>query len=75
MFFLRYLPFVIEQGKLYGAKPPLYGLQTSKDEMKFFSDNYEYVEYVQNSFCKINMIHDFKNKPILFLYKYYFMKN
>ena len=64
MFFLRYLPFIIEKGILYGAKPPLYGLRISKDEVKFFNDNYEYVEYVQNSFCKLNEIHNYKNKAL-----------
>ena len=64
MMFLRYLPFVIEKGVLYGAKPPLYGLRVSKDEVRFFNDNYEYVEYVQNSFCKMNEIHNYKNQAM-----------
>ena len=54
--FLRYLPFVIEQGKLYTANPPLYGVSTGKGKMKFFADNIEYVEYVQSTFCKENKI-------------------
>lgn len=63
MFFLRYLPFVIEQGKLYSANPPLYGIEV-KGGHKFFTDNYEYVEYVQSLFCKNNTIHNIKNKPM-----------
>ena len=63
MFFLRYLPFVIEQGKLYAANPPLYGMET-KNGHRFFANNYEYVEYVQTLFCKNNIIHNQKNKPM-----------
>ena len=60
--FLRYLPFVIEQGKLYAANPPLYGISLAKDKMKFFSDNVDYIEYVQNLFCKENKICNLKGK-------------
>ena len=60
--FLRYLPFVIEQGKLYAANPPLYGISLGKDKMRFFSDNVEYIEYVQNLFCKENIICTLKGK-------------
>ena len=49
--FLRYLPFVIEQGKLYIANPPLYGAQIGKQK-KFFANNIDYIEFVQNTFCK-----------------------
>ena len=54
--FLRYLPFVIEQGKLYVAQPPLYGITLGKNKKKFFADNIDYVEYVQNTFCKENKV-------------------
>ena len=60
--FLRYLPFVIEQGKLYVANPPLYGVQISKGKMKFFADNIEYIEYVQDMFCNENAICNEKGK-------------
>lgn len=60
--FLRYLPFVIEQGKLYVANPPLYGIPLAKGKMKFFADNIEYIEYVQSTFCKENVITDLKGK-------------
>ena len=50
--FLRYLPFVIEQGKLYAANPPLYGVSLGKNKMKFFTGKIDYVEYVQSVFCK-----------------------
>lgn len=61
--FLRYLPFVIEQGKLYAANPPLYGVSIGKNKMKFFENNIDYVEYVQSVFCKENSVCSLKNKP------------
>lgn len=60
--FLRYLPFVIEQGKLYVANPPLYGISLGKNKMKFFANNIEYVEYVQSVFCKENTVTNIKNR-------------
>lgn len=56
MMFLIYLPFVITEGKLYCANPPLYGISIGKDKMRFFADNIEYIEYVQDLFCKDNEI-------------------
>jgi DNA gyrase/topoisomerase IV subunit B len=60
--FLKYIPEVIEQGKLYVANPPLYGISLGKNKMKFFADNIEYIEYVQSIFCKENVITNLKNK-------------
>jgi DNA gyrase/topoisomerase IV subunit B len=60
--FLRYLPFVITSGKLYVATPPLYGVNLGKNKMKFFSNNIEYIQYVQNVFCKENAIADPKKR-------------
>ena len=62
--FLMYLPFVLDQGKLYIANPPLYGIPVGKNKMKFFSDNIEYVEFVQNTFCKENEIKTIKKKEM-----------
>ena len=61
--FLRYLPFVIEQGKLYVANPPLYGIPIGKGKMQFFADNIEYIEYIQSTFCKENQITNLKGVP------------
>ena len=61
--FLRYLPFVIEQGKLYAANPPLYGVTIGKNKTKFFNGNIDYVEYVHSVFCKENIVCNMKNKP------------
>lgn len=60
--FLRYLPFVIQEGKLYCSTPPLYGVSLGKNKMKFFANNIEYVEYVQSVFCKENTIANIKGK-------------
>ena len=60
--FLRYLPFVIEQGKLYAANPPLYGISIGKNKMKFFENNIDYIEYVQSVFCKENTICNMNGK-------------
>lgn len=60
--FLRYLPFVIEQGKLYAANPPLYGISIGKNKMKFFENNIDYIEYVQSVFCKENTICNINGK-------------
>lgn len=65
IFFLRYMPFVIEQGKLFVATPPLYGLDLGKNKLKFFVNNREYVEYVQNLFCQNNTIADIDTKKPL----------
>ena len=61
-FFLRYLPFVIEQGKLYVANPPLFGVMIGKQK-KFFANNIDYIEYVQSTFCKENKIFNLKKRP------------
>lgn len=53
--FLRYLPFVIEQGKLYAAVPPLYGMREKGKDL-FFTDTVDYIKYVQNTFCRENDI-------------------
>ncbi len=62
--FLKYFPFVIQQGKLFIANPPLYGIQVGKDKYKFFADNIDYVEYVRDIFCKDNEILDEKKKKL-----------
>jgi len=75
MMFLKYLPFVIEQGKLFAATPPLYSIPLGKGKMKFFANNMEYVEYVRDMFCKNNVIQSENGKTLTkteilrFLYK------
>ena len=64
MMFLRYLPFAIEQGRLYAANPPLYGADLGKGKMKFFVDNLDYIEYVQSIFCRDNVIKTLSGKTM-----------
>lgn len=56
------MPFAIEQGKVFKAVPPLYGVEISKDKYKFFTNNIEFIEYTQDLFCKQNTICSEKNK-------------
>ena len=74
--FLRYLPFALEQRKVYVAVPPLYGIPIGKGKMRFFADNIDYIEYTQNLFCKSNSIADIgskkpmsKSEMIKFIYR------
>jgi DNA gyrase subunit B len=61
--FLKYLPFVITEGKLYAANPPLYGLNT-KSGVKFFADNREYTAYIQDRFSKEFEVCDSRKKKL-----------
>lgn len=65
MAFLKYLPFAVEQGKLYAATPPLFGLNLGNNKMKFFAGNLDIIEYLQNLFCKSNTIANIKTKKPL----------
>ena len=58
--FLVYLPFVIEQGKLFFVEPPLYGLTEGK-KTRFFSTNYEYVKFIQDRFCSKYEVRNINN--------------
>lgn len=49
IFFMLYMPGLIEAGKVYKSVPPLYGVPMGK-KMKFLKDKMEFVEYVQNAF-------------------------
>ena len=53
--FLVYLPFVIEQGKLFFVEPPLYGLTEGK-KTTFFNSQTDYIKFIQNRFCNKNEI-------------------
>lgn len=64
--FLRYLPFTLMgESKIYGAVPPLYGLDLGKDKVKFFRDKVDFVDWVRNSFSKEYIISDYNtHKPL-----------
>ena len=61
--FLRYLPFVIEQGRLYRAIPPLYGIKEGKKDI-FFADQLAITEYIQKSFTAENKICNSNGKAL-----------
>ena len=55
-FFLKYMPDMILQGRIYIAIPPLFGLKIGKDKMRYFTDKYDYIKYVEHSFSKENKL-------------------
>lgn len=50
-FFLFYMTDLVLDGRVYIAIPPLYGLHIGS-KMKYFTNDAEYVRYVQGSFVK-----------------------
>lgn len=75
-FFIRYMPQLIEAGKVYKAIPPLYSIQNGK-KIQYFTDQLDFVRFVQKSFIQNNKLgyidtkKDLSNKDITVL----FMKN
>ena len=62
-FFLMYMPELIEDGRVYGSLPPLYGLKTSKG-MKYFIDRISFTRYVHSIFSKSYIITDMKGRKL-----------
>lgn len=54
--FAVYMPELIEDGRVYKAVPPLYGMNIGKDKMRYFVDKAEQIKYVQSLFIKENTI-------------------
>lgn len=50
-FFLLYMPELIEDGRVYSAVPPLYGLERKKGSI-YFTNRLDYVMYCQKQFSK-----------------------
>ena len=68
MFFLKYFPFAVEQGRIYSAIPPLYVVNVgtmASPKMKYFATNLDWVEYLQGLFCKNNTLADVKTNKTL----------
>ena len=61
--FVMYYPFLIEAGKVYKAIPPLYSVKEGKKK-RYFTDNLEYIKYIQKTFLSQNDFRDIKNQPI-----------
>ena len=60
-FFILYMPQLIEAGKVYKALPPLYGMKNGKKTL-YFTDQLDFVRYVQKSFIQNNQIVDIDTK-------------
>jgi len=56
LFFLKYFPFALEQGKIYVANPPLYSVPTGNNKLKYFAGTLDFIEYVQGLFMKNNSL-------------------
>ena len=63
-FFILYMPQLLEAGKVYKAIPPLYGVKDGKKIM-YFTDQIDFVKYVQRIFIQSNTISDIKSKQPL----------
>lgn len=62
--FMKYMPGIIESGRLYLAVPPLFGLKVGKNKMRYFTDRLEYVEYVERSFAGQYKLEYSNGKPV-----------
>ena len=62
-FFLRYMPGLVLDGRLYSAVPPLYGGNVGKKRI-YFSDDYELAKYLQKEFLKQHTLKDASGKTM-----------
>lgn len=58
------MPQLIEAGKVYKALPPLYGMKNGK-KVQYFTDQLDFVRFVQKSFIQNNIIEDIDTKSKL----------
>lgn len=63
-FMLMYMPQLIEDGRVYAAVPPLYAIKGKKNNYTYLTDRMAYIEYVQKSFMKNNVIKTNRGKDI-----------
>lgn len=63
-FFLLYMPEMIEDGRVYAALPPLYSIEGKNNSYIYLTDRMAYIEYVQKSFMKKNIIQTDRGKTI-----------
>lgn len=54
-FFIRYMPQLIEAGKVYKAIPPLYGVKHN-GKIKYYTDQLDFTKQLQKQFCQINKL-------------------
>ena len=60
---LMYYPFLIAAGKVYKAVPPLYSIKEGKRRV-YFTENIDFIKYVQKTFVNNNTIVDLKKSQI-----------
>lgn len=66
-FFLRFMPGLVLNGRLYSAAPPLYGgcIGRGKNMKRiYFSNDLELAKYLQREFAKANELTDIKGKKL-----------
>jgi len=63
-FFILYMPQLIEAGKVYKALPPLYST-TSGKKITYFTDQLDFVRFVQKSFVQNNVLNNISTKKPL----------
>ena len=61
--FVMYFPFLIEAGMVYRAVAPLYSIKEGKKK-KYFTENVDFVKYIQKLFINDNDLKNIKNKPL-----------
>lgn len=55
-FFLKHLPKIVEDGRLYKAVPPLYSIGRGKNT-QYLTDKRSYIEYLEKSVSKDNQVY------------------
>ena len=61
--FVMYFPFLIEAGMVYRAVAPLYSIKEGKKK-KYFTENVDFVKYIQKLFINDNDLKNINNKPL-----------
>lgn len=55
-FFIRHMPQLIIQGKVFVSSPPLYGWKEKNGNMRYFLDNFDYVDYLIKASANQNVV-------------------
>lgn len=69
---VRYMPQLVEAGKIYKALPPLYANTKDGKSFQYYSDGIDFIRFVQKNFMKTNKIslngNDLTGKDITVLF-------
>lgn len=63
-FFAVYCRPLLEAGRVYAALPPLYGIPERNGNFKFFTNEIEFLKFVQIQFTKKYIVSDEQNKKL-----------